>query len=197
MSAQYEVRGRAAVIALDFPPVNGIGSALRKELHGLFSRAIADEAVGAVEAFMRAYFLVAKDVGDLTRIFIAALEEQHKKPRPSLRRILPGFLRQRSPDDDFYVENGRLSANPAIFKSDPANLIRDLWDVRGLTIAENDNCDLVIDVTPDFGDKAINSATVADSLVVVHLSNKPTVAVAQAKSSYLRMWGEHHVQRLL
>ena len=40
----------------------------------------------AVEAFMRAYFLVAKDVGDLTRIFCAALEEQHRKPRPSLRR---------------------------------------------------------------------------------------------------------------
>lgn len=84
----------------------------------------AEKPRRAVEAFMRAYFLVAKDVGDLTRIFIAALEEQHKKPRPSLRRILPGFLRQRSPDDDFYVENGRLSANPAIFKSDPANLIR-------------------------------------------------------------------------
>ncbi len=48
MSAQYEVRGRTAVIALDFPPVNGIGSALRKELHALFSRAIADEAVRAV-----------------------------------------------------------------------------------------------------------------------------------------------------
>jgi [protein-PII] uridylyltransferase len=84
----------------------------------------AEKPRRAVEAFMRAYFLVAKDVGDLTRIFIAALEEQHRKPRPSLRRILPGFLKQRSPDDDFYVENGRLCANPAIFKADPANLIR-------------------------------------------------------------------------
>ncbi len=84
----------------------------------------AEKPRRAVEAFMRAYFLVAKDVGDLTRIFIAALEEQHRKPRRSLRRILPGFLTQRSPDDDFYVENGRLAANPAIFKADPANLIR-------------------------------------------------------------------------
>ena len=50
----------------------------------------------AVEAFMRAYFLVAKDVGDLTRIFCAALEEQNRKPRPSLRRMLPGFLKPRS-----------------------------------------------------------------------------------------------------
>src|SRR5438552_2914868 len=78
----------------------------------------------AVEAFMRAYFLVAKDVGDLTRIFCAALEEQHRKPRPSLRRILPGFLKARSPDDEFYVENGRLTANPAIFRHDPANILR-------------------------------------------------------------------------
>ena len=36
----------------------------------------------AVEAFMKAYFLVAKDVGDLTRIFCAALEEQNRKPKP-------------------------------------------------------------------------------------------------------------------
>ena len=72
-------------------------------------------------------------------------------------------------------------------KHDPADLIRDLWDVRDLTIAENNNCGVVGDVTPDFGDKAINSATVADCLVVVHLSNEPTVAVAQAKSGYLRM----------
>ena len=84
----------------------------------------AEKPRRAVEAFMRAYFLVAKDVGDLTRIFIAALEEQHRKPRRILRRILPGFLTQRTPEDDFYVENGRLAANPAIFKADPANLIR-------------------------------------------------------------------------
>ncbi|HEX2759521.1 MAG TPA: [protein-PII] uridylyltransferase [Rhizomicrobium sp.] len=90
----------------------------------------------AVEAFMRAYFLVAKDVGDLTRIFCAALEEQHKKPRPSLRRILPGFLKPRSPDDDFYVENGRLTANPAIFRKDPANILRmfQIADAKGVDI---------------------------------------------------------------
>jgi [protein-PII] uridylyltransferase len=78
----------------------------------------------AVEAFMKAYFLTAKDVGDLTRIFCAALEVQHKKTRPSLTRILPGFLRPRAPDDDFYVENGRLTADPAIFRRDPVNILR-------------------------------------------------------------------------
>jgi len=43
----------------------------------------AEKPRRAVEAFMRAYFLVAKDVGDLTRIFCAALEEQHRKVRPA------------------------------------------------------------------------------------------------------------------
>ena len=90
----------------------------------------------AVEAFMRAYFLVAKDVGDLTRIFCAALEEQHRKVRPSLRRMLPGFLKQRSPHDDFYVENGRLNANPAIFRADPANILRmfQIADAKGVDV---------------------------------------------------------------
>ena len=78
----------------------------------------------AVEAFMRAYFLTAKDVGDLTRIFCAALEVQHKKIRPSLTSILPGFLKPRSTGDDFYVENGRLTADPAIFRQDPVNILR-------------------------------------------------------------------------
>ncbi len=78
----------------------------------------------AVEAFMRAYFRVAKDVGDLTRIFCAALEEQNKKPRASLSRLLPGFLKPRTGNDDFFVENGRLNARANIFRHDPVNIIR-------------------------------------------------------------------------
>ncbi|HWA89036.1 MAG TPA: [protein-PII] uridylyltransferase [Rhizomicrobium sp.] len=78
----------------------------------------------AVEAFMKAYFLVAKDVGDLTRIFCAALEEQNRKPKPVLSRLLPGFLKPRSGDEDFYVENGRLNARDGAFERDPTGLIR-------------------------------------------------------------------------
>ena len=42
--------------------------------------------VQEVERFMKHYFLVAKDVGDLTLIFCAALEERHGKPPPVLDR---------------------------------------------------------------------------------------------------------------
>ncbi|HEY1709994.1 MAG TPA: [protein-PII] uridylyltransferase [Rhizomicrobium sp.] len=90
----------------------------------------------AVEAFMRAYFRVAKDVGDLTRIFCAALEMQNKKPKPSLARLLPGFLKPRTGAEDFYVDNGRLNANTGAFKRDPVNLIRifHLADEKGTDI---------------------------------------------------------------
>jgi [protein-PII] uridylyltransferase len=84
----------------------------------------ADSPRHAVEEFMRAYFLVAKDVGDLTRIFCAALEEQNRKKRPSLAAMLPGFLKPRTGVEDFYVENGRLNAKSGAFKRDPVNLIR-------------------------------------------------------------------------
>ena len=77
-----------------------------------------------VEDFMRAYFLTAKDVGDLTRIFCAALEVQNRKKRPSIARIVPGFLKLRGQSDDFFVETGRLDAHPDAFRKDPVNFIR-------------------------------------------------------------------------
>ena len=109
---------------------------VQSALAGQLGYVDAEKPRRAVEAFMRAYFLVAKDVGDLTRIFCAALEEQHRKVRPSLRRMLPGFLKPRSPHDDFYVENGRLNANPAIFRADPANILRmfQIADAKGVDV---------------------------------------------------------------
>ena len=85
---------------------------------------------------MRAYFLVAKDVGDLTRIFCAALEVQNKKPKPSLSRLLPGFLKPRTGTEDFFVENGRLNARPQVFRRDPVNLVRifHMADAKGVDI---------------------------------------------------------------
>src|SRR5262249_41216954 len=66
-----------------------------------------------VERFMKDYFLVAKDVGDLTRIFCAILEaDQKRKPRLSWmrwgrsRRALGGFVVERErlniPSEDFF-----------------------------------------------------------------------------------------------
>ena len=60
-----------------------------------------------VERFMKRYYLVAKDVGVLTRIVCAALEEQHKRtPRFSLRRFGIG----RNIIGGFEVIGGRVDA---------------------------------------------------------------------------------------
>jgi [protein-PII] uridylyltransferase len=80
-----------------------------------------------VERFMKHYFLIAKEVGDLTRIFCAALEEHHGKPVPALNRFLRLARRRRKISDstDFVIDNERIStADPDVFKRDPVNLIR-------------------------------------------------------------------------
>ncbi len=81
-----------------------------------------------VERFMKHYFLIAKDVGDLTNIFCASLEEHHAKATPGLNRFfrLPGRRHRKIPGTtDFVVDNGRItSANAAVFRRDPVNLIR-------------------------------------------------------------------------
>jgi [protein-PII] uridylyltransferase len=83
-----------------------------------------------VERFMKHYFLIAKDVGDLTAILCAKLEDQQAKPAPVLSRMMarlrPGINHRRLPDsDDFLVDNNRINlAAPDIFEHDPVNLIR-------------------------------------------------------------------------
>ena len=83
-----------------------------------------------VERFMKHYFLIAKDVGDLTAILCAKLEDQQAKPAPVLSRMMarfrPGVKQRRVPEsDDFIVDNNRINlAAPDVFKHDPINLIR-------------------------------------------------------------------------
>ncbi|HWK44996.1 MAG TPA: [protein-PII] uridylyltransferase [Stellaceae bacterium] len=76
-----------------------------------------------VERFMKHYFLVAKDVGDLTRIFIAAIEAEQKRRPPSIwRRLLPPAAKS---IDGFRVEGERLTvARDDTFTRDPVNLLR-------------------------------------------------------------------------
>ncbi|MDH2400467.1 [protein-PII] uridylyltransferase [Bradyrhizobium sp. SSUT18] len=83
-----------------------------------------------VERFMKHYFLVAKEVGNLTAILCAKLEDQQAKPAPVLSRMMarlrPTPVKRRVPDsDDFIVDHNRINvAAPDIFKHDPVNLIR-------------------------------------------------------------------------
>jgi [protein-PII] uridylyltransferase len=83
----------------------------------------------AVERFMKHYFLVAKDVGDLTAILCAALESRQAKSVPMLNRVVARFRhRGRRPlreCPDFVVDNNRINiADADAFARDPTNLIR-------------------------------------------------------------------------
>jgi len=81
-----------------------------------------------VERFMKHYFLVAKDVGDLTRILCAALEEEQAKHVPGFNRIFLTFSRRKrklAGSNDFVSENHRINiADADVFKRDPVNIIR-------------------------------------------------------------------------
>ncbi len=89
----------------------------------------------AVERFMKHYFLIAKDVGDLTTILCAALEMQQLKASPDLGRLLRPLTwkarRQIRARTDFRIDNDRLNvASPDVFKRDPVNLIRFFAEAR-------------------------------------------------------------------
>lgn len=76
-----------------------------------------------VERFMRQYFLVAKDVGDLTRIFCARLEEGQTKPGRLAR--LPALFRRQKQVHGFTISGQRLKmVRSDVFRRNPVNLIR-------------------------------------------------------------------------
>ena len=94
--------------------------------------------LSAVERFMKHYFLIAKDVGDLTRIFCAALEEEQAKHVPGFNRIFLTFPRRKrklAGTCDFIVDNHRINiADDKVFQRDPVNMLRLFWfaDKHGL-----------------------------------------------------------------
>ncbi len=84
--------------------------------------------LSGVERFMKHYFLTAKEVGDLTLIACAKLEERQAKKVSGFNRFLKSVVRQKKKIKncpEFVNENGRINvAHRDIFKSDPVNLIR-------------------------------------------------------------------------
>jgi [protein-PII] uridylyltransferase len=74
----------------------------------------------SVERFMKHYYLVAKEVGALTRIVCSALEEQHRRrPRLGLARL------GRRRVDGMIIEGGRIApATPDLFEREPVAMLK-------------------------------------------------------------------------
>ncbi|MFC0284537.1 [protein-PII] uridylyltransferase [Camelimonas abortus] len=85
--------------------------------------------LSGVERFMKRYFLITKEVGDLTAIVCAAMEAQHAKKRPMLDRFITRLKRParlRSPD--FAIDTDRLTVrSDEAFRNDPVNILRLFW----------------------------------------------------------------------
>ncbi len=75
----------------------------------------------AVELFMQDYFRHATRVGDLTRVFLTAMEATHIKRMPTLRGLL---TRKRKVKPPFAVVQNRVTvADEAAFLGDPMNML--------------------------------------------------------------------------
>ena len=73
-----------------------------------------------VERFMKRYYLAARNVGNLTRIFCAAMETDFRK---SITLWRPDFLRTHDLDP-FRIESGRVRLlDNVLFRDEPARLI--------------------------------------------------------------------------
>ena len=123
---------------------------LRFDLQPLVARRLGfvertDKQVGLkpVERFMKRYFLTVREVGELTRIVCAELEEEDAKAAPVLDRIglsLPGLgevslgsakraithrTKPIGATRDFVERRGRIDvADDGVFARDPVNLVR-------------------------------------------------------------------------
>ncbi len=76
----------------------------------------------AVEYFMQDYFRHATRVGEVTRVFLTALEARHVRKAPILGRI---FRRRRKLPAIFTDDSGRIAiANEPEFLADPLNILR-------------------------------------------------------------------------
>jgi [protein-PII] uridylyltransferase len=78
---------------------------------------------------MKHYFLVAKEVGDLTRIFCAVLEAQEMKKFPGMVEFWRGLTGRSKgtpiADKAFRVDAGRINvSHQGAFQADPVNIFR-------------------------------------------------------------------------
>ena len=92
------------------------------------SLGFADSAgMRGVERFMQQYFLHAKHVGELTRVFLTELEARHVKARPSIGRWLRSafsWTRDGTPRG-YTLRDGRLDVvDKKAFLAEPINFMR-------------------------------------------------------------------------
>jgi len=134
-----------------------------------------------VERFMKRYFLVAKEVGVLTRVLCAKLESDNAKRAPKgLQRFTIESRRKSAPDTPgFVIDGGRLNVEaPRVLKK-PVNVMRlfEIAESRDLDVhpeALGEVSRLVRSITPDWRK---DDASRASFLNVVTSKRHPDAAL--------------------
>lgn len=141
-----------------------------------------------VERFMKHYFLNAKEVGDLTRIFCAHLEDQHHR-RPLLRMPRLG-LRKRS-IDGFRIDGGRIGfADEDHLKNDPVNML------HLFRVAQRERLDIHPEalrlITRNLGkiDSKLRGDLVANQLFLEILTSRKDPALALRRMNEAGVFGK-------
>jgi [protein-PII] uridylyltransferase len=130
-----------------------------------------------VERFMKHYFLIAKDVGDLTAILCAELEDQQAKPMPVLSRMMARFRpsprHSLSETEDFTVDYNRIRiADAEVFRRDPVNLIRIFYYAQKYNLAFHPDTMRVVRHSLRLIEQALRQSGEANRLFLEILTSK-------------------------
>ncbi|MFC0218268.1 [protein-PII] uridylyltransferase [Pseudochelatococcus lubricantis] len=134
------------------------------------------DGMSSVERFMKRYFLVAKDVGDLTAVVCAALEARHAKPEPVLDRFMRRLRhprRVRLGASGFQVDNNRITVTgDDVFSRDPVNLLRLFWLSDRHTLAIHPDATHLARRSLKLIDRAVREAPEANRLFLDILTSR-------------------------
>ena len=156
----------------------------------------------SVERFMQRYFQHATAVGELTRVFLAALEARHVKKRPSLGGIVKAFRGAggRSASGPFQMLDGRLTVpDESVIVDDPLNILR-LFD-EGLRTGAliHPNAMRMIAANLDLVDDALRQNPIANRIFLHMLvdSGDPERALRRMNElgvlgAFIPEWGRIH-----
>jgi [protein-PII] uridylyltransferase len=132
-----------------------------------------------VERFMKHYFLTAKDVGDLTAILCAELEERHEKPAPVLDRFIarlrPKSRRGFKESPDFQIDHDRINVtDDQAFARDPVNMIRMFWLADRYNLAFHPDAMRLLTKSLKLVDDGLRNDATANQLFVSILTSANT-----------------------
>jgi [protein-PII] uridylyltransferase len=140
-----------------------------------------------VERFMKHYFLIAKAVGDLTRILCAVLEERHKK-RSILSRARFSFRKKCA--EGFRVDADRLTVvNDKVFRENPVRLLQLFHEAQRMELDIHPDAFRLVTQNLGLIDDTLRADAEANRLFMEMLTAKDNAQVTLSRLSEAGVFG--------